>query len=215
MNRDILQRVANAIEDLGDGQSARSQGKPLLLLTAPRAGYGKTHLLGRMAAVAESQAVAMPLVFRSDSNIEWAGVSREAVEVLRHLPGKDPGWPRLRELCAGIFASMVLRLIRDGRLPCANPDQAMRVLSNEPADLFKEGTAAKLIGDWLKKHYPQLRKPLIDLARSLPNAGAMEGWVDALFAGAHHGSMASLETVVALASGSRPAFELWLRLVTL
>ena len=215
MNRDILQRVANAIEDLGEGQHQGRQGKPLLLLTAPRAGYGKTHLLGRMAAVAESQAVAMPLVFRSDTDVSWAGVSREAVEILRHLPGKEQGWPRLRELCAGIFASMVLRLIRDGRLPCANPEQAMRVLASDPCDLFREGTAAKLIGDWLKKHYPQLRKALTDQARALPNAGSMDGWVDALFAGAHHGSMASLETVVALASGSRAAFELWLRLVTL
>ncbi|MDB6075385.1 MAG: hypothetical protein JWO89_3025 [Verrucomicrobiaceae bacterium] len=215
MNRDILQRVANAIEDLGEGQSQGRQGKPLLLLTAPRAGYGKTHLLGRMAAVAESQAVAMPLVFRSDSEVSWSGVSREAVEILRQLPGKQTGWPRLRELCAGIFASMVMRLIRDGRLPCANAEQAMRVLSQEPCDLFREGTSAKLIGDWLKKHFAQLRKPLSDLARSLPNAGPMEAWVDALFAGAHHGSMTALETVVSLASGSRAAFELWLRLVTL
>ncbi len=215
MNRDILQRVANAIEDLGEGQSQGRQGKPLLLLTAPRAGYGKTHLLGRMAAVAESQAVAMPLVFRSDSEVSWAGVSREAVEILRQLPGKEAGWPRLRELCAGIFASMVMRLIRDDRLPCANPEQAMRVLSHEPCDLFREGTSAKLIGDWLKKHFSQLRKPLAELARALPNAGPMEAWVDALFAGAHHGSMTSLETVVSLASGSRASFELWLRLVTL
>ncbi len=215
MNRDILQRVANAIEELGEERSPGRQGKPLLLLTAPRAGYGKTHLLGRMAAVAESQAVAMPLVFRSDSEVSWACVSHEAVEILRQLPGKEAGWPRLRELCAGIFASMVMRLIRDGRLPCANPEQAMRVLSHEPGDLFRDGTSARLIGDWLKKHYSQLRKPLAEMARSLPNAGPMEAWVDALFAGAHHGSMASLETVVALASGSRGAFELWLRLVTL
>lgn len=214
MNRDILQRVANAIEELGDSRGGKA-GKPLLLLTAPRAGYGKTHLLGRVAAVADAQAVAMPLVFRSDTDISWGGVSREALEVLKHLPGKDPGWSRLRELCAGIFAAMVLKLIRDGRLPCANPEQAMRVLGTEPSDLFREDTAARLIGDWLKKHYTQLRKPLTDLARGLPNAGAMDVWVDALFAGAHHGSPASLETVVSLASGSRPAFELWLRLVTL
>ena len=183
MNRDVFQRVANAIEDLGDRDGHGRSGKPLLLLTAPRAGYGKTHLLGRMAAVAESQAVAVPLVFRSDADVTWAGVSQEAVEVLRHLPGKTPGWSRLREICAGIFASMVLRLIRDGRLPGANQQQDIRVLYADPTDLFREGTTAKMIGDWLKKHYPQLRKPLTDMARSLPNAGVMEGWVDALFAG--------------------------------
>lgn len=215
MNRDILSRVANAIEDLGEAQIPNKHGKPLLLLTAPRAGYGKTHLLGRMAAVAESQAVAMPLVFRSDTELSWAGVSREAVEVLRHLPGREQGWPRLRELSAGIFAAMVLKLIRDGRLPCANPEQAVRVLGTDPSDLFKEGTPARMIGDWLKKHYAQLRKPLADQARELPNAGAMDAWVDALFSAAYHGTPTALETVVSLASGSRAAFELWLRLIGL
>ncbi len=215
MNRDVFQRVANAIEDLGEGDGHGRSGKPLLLLTAPRAGYGKTHLLGRMAAAAEAQAVAMPLIFRPDADVTWPVVGHEAVEVLRHLPSRTPGWARLREICAGVFASMVLRLIRDGRLPCANPQQAMRVLSSEPADLFRENTSAKMIGDWLKKHYGQLRKPLTELALALPDATGMEAWVDALFAGAHHGSATALEAVVGMASGSRRTFELWLRLVTL
>lgn len=210
MNRDVVQQVASALEDL-----SAKPGKPLLLLTAPRAGYGKTHLLGRVAAATGDQAVAMPLVFRSDTEVSWSGISFEAVEVLRRLPGRYQEWPRLREACAGIFATLVLRLIKSGKLPCANRDQAIRVLSADPTELFREGTPAKLIGDWLRKHFGQLRRPLADLARDVPGSGVMDSWMDALFACAHHGSAASMDTVVQLATGSREAFLLWLRLVAL
>jgi hypothetical protein len=210
LNRDVVQQVAGALEEL-----AAKPGKPLLLLTAPRAGYGKTHLLGRVAAATGDQAVAMPLVFRSDSEVTWTGISFEAVEILRRLPGHYQEWSRLRETCAGIFATLVLRLIKTGKLPCANRDQAMRVLSLDPTELFRDGTPAKLIGDWLRKHFGQLRHPLAELARDIPGSGVMDGWMDALFACAHHGTPASMDTVVQLATGSREAFLLWLRLVAL
>lgn len=209
LNQDVVERIANAVEDL----SVSSQQKPLLLLTAPRAGYGKTHLLGRVAAAADHQSVAIPLVFRSDHEVTWSGVTHEAIDALRLLPGRFAGWSRLREVCTGIFASLVVRLIREGRLPCANRDQAIRVLQNDPTELFRDGTQARLIGDWLRKHFSQLRKPLCEAAASLPGAGLMDGWVDALFAHANHGTEASAQSIVQLASGSREAFELWLRLV--
>lgn len=210
LNRDVVERVADAVEDL-----AATPGKPLLLLTAPRAGYGKTHLLGRVAAAAEAQSVAIPLMFRSDVEVTWQSVSVEALETLRQMPGKNEGWSRLREICTGIFASLIVRLIRSGRLPCANREQAMKVLADDPTALFRDNTSAKLIGDWLRKHYAQLRKPLAELAREVPGSGPMEGWVDALFAAAHHGTPPTCDQVVQLGSGSREAFILWLKLVAL
>lgn len=210
LNRDVVQRVAEAVEDL-----AAAPGKPLLLLTAPRAGYGKTHLLGRVAAAAGNQSVAMPLMFRSDVEVTWSAVSLEALETLRQMPGRVEDWPRLREICTGIFTSLIVRLIRSGRLPCANREQAMKVLSEDPTALFREGSSAKLIGDWLRKHFGQLRKPLAELARQVPGAGVMDGWVDALFAASNHGTPPAFDEVVKLASGSREAFALWLRLVAL
>lgn len=210
LNHDVVQRVASAVEELH-----ASPQKPLLLLTAPRAGYGKTHLLGRVAAVADAQSVAMPLIFRSDVEVTWASVSEECLGALRMLPARTPGWTKLREICAGVFATLVVRLIREGRLPCANKDQAISVLSSDPSDLFREGTQARLIGDWLRKHYGQLRKPIADIASELPGAGVMDAWIDALYAHAIHGNAASADPVVQMATGSRESFELWLRMVSL
>lgn len=210
LNRDVVDRVAGAVQELGT-----PVGKPLLLLTAPRAGYGKTHLLGRVAAAAADQGVAMPLAFRSDMEVGWPTVSLEALDILRRQPAQMAGWSRLQEICTGIFSSLVIRLIRNGRLPCANQDQAIRVLSGSPGELFREGSQARLIGDWLRKHYGQLRKPMAEMARQVPGAAQADIWVDALFACAHHGTAASVDSVVQMASGSREAFFLWLRMVTL
>lgn len=210
LNRDVVERVAGAVQELGT-----AMGKPLLLLTAPRAGYGKTHLLGRVAATAADQGVAMPLAFRSDMDVGWSAVSVEALDILRRQPAQIAGWSRLQEICSGIFSSLVIRLIRSGRLPCANQDQAIRVLSGSPGELFREGSQARLIGDWLRKHYGQLRKPMAEIARQVPGATQADIWVDALFACAHHGTAASVDSVVQMATGSREAFFLWLRMVTL
>lgn len=210
LNRDVVERVAGAVQELGT-----AVGKPLLLLTAPRAGYGKTHLLGRVAAAAADQGVAMPLAFRSDMDLGWPAVSVEALDILRRQPAQIAGWSRLQEICSGIFSSLVIRLIRSGRLPCANQDQAIRVLSGSPGELFREGSQARLIGDWLRKHYGQLRKPMAEIARQLPGATNADVWVDALFACAHHGTSTSVDSVVQMASGSREAFFVWLRMVAL
>jgi len=210
LNRDVVERVAGAVQELGS-----SVGKPLLLLTAPRAGYGKTHLLGRVAAAASDQGVAMPLAFRSDMELGWPAISLEALDILRRQPARIAGWSRLQEICTGIFSSLVVRLIRSGKLPCANQEQAIRVLSGSPVDLFREGSQARLIGDWLRKHYGQLRKPMAELVRLVPGVSNADTWVDALFACAHHGTQASVDSVVQMAAGSRESFFLWLRLVAL
>lgn len=215
MHREVLGRVGDAIEDLGEREGASRTGRPLLLLTAPRAGYGKTHLLGRVAAHAQGRAVAMPVIFRPDTEVAWSSVSAEAMEALRLLETNADGWSKLREICAGVFSSLVSRLVREGRLPCANAEQALKVLSGDPKELFREGHGARIIGEWLRKNFGLLRKPLADTARAVPGATHMDAWVEALFACALHGTPASVEGVVQLATASRPSFLLWLNLVAM
>ena len=78
MNADLLRQLTSAVDERAGPQ----RGQPLLLLTAPRAGYGKTHLLGRMAAAAEDQAVIVPVAFRSGDAVDWKSVARRGVEAM-------------------------------------------------------------------------------------------------------------------------------------
>jgi hypothetical protein len=215
MHREVLGRVGDAIEELGEREGASRTGRPLLLLTAPRAGYGKTHLLGRVAAQAQGRAVAMPVIFRPDTEISWPTISSEAVEALRLLETPADGWSKLREICAGVFASLVSRLVREGRLPCANAEQALKVLAGDPKELFRDGHGARIIGEWLRKNFGLLRKPLAETARNVPGANHTDAWVEALFACALHGTPASVDGVVQLATASRQSFLLWLNLVAM
>lgn len=215
MHREVLSRVGEAIEELDEREGASPTGRPLLLLTAPRAGYGKTHLLGRVAAQTMGRAVAMPVIFRPDAEVSWSTVSSEALEALRMLETNADGWSKLREICAGVFASLVSRLVREGRLPCANAEQALKVLAGDPKELFREGHGARIIGEWLRKNFGLLRKPLAETARGVPGASHMDAWVEALFACALHGTPASVDGVVQLATASRQSFMLWLNLAAI
>jgi hypothetical protein len=214
LNREVLSHISDAVEDFTADAGHGQGGRPLLLLTAPRAGYGKTHLIGRMAALTRGRVLALPLIFRPDDEISWQGVATEATNALRGMNADRPGWCRLREMSAGIFASLVAKLVQEGRLPCANQEQALRVLAADPKDLFIDGVSARAIGEWLRRNFSQLRKPLADAARPLMKTCNAEAWVDGLFAAAQHGSDASLNSLQQQIVGSRQSFLHWLALVS-
>jgi len=216
MNRDVVSQIATAIDER-QHLTGRAAGSPLMLLTAPRAGYGKTHLLGRVAAATGGQVTLVPLAFRLEDEIGRAAVALRGIEALNRAAGMRAGWSRLREVCAGVCATLLLRLIKDGRLPCANPDQAVRVLSTDPGEIFAAQGSARLIGDWLRKHIAQLRKPLADTALELlghANVADLEKWVQALLAVASDGDSRSVDALRTLATGGAgEGCEMWLRLL--
>ncbi len=152
LHQDSLTRLTDAI----DAGSAAA-GQPLMLLTAPRAGYGKTHLLGRVAAASGHQYLLLPLAFRSGDSVNLATVGRRTMEALAAADSDRPGWSRLREACCGVCAVVLRRMIESGDLPCANPDQAKRVVTQSPAEVFDQQGAARVIGNWLLQHAEELK----------------------------------------------------------
>jgi hypothetical protein len=185
----------------------------LLLLKAPRAGFGKTRLLGDAVTDSGEHLVPLALKFHPESELTWPSVSRELLEELKHSSTEQEDWSKLRELTAGIFVSFVVKLIEEGKLPCANKEQAVQILSARPAELFQEGTAANLIGEWLKRHFNALRKPLVEAAERVPRVSDAEPWMEALFAHASLGSPASASMLVDLVASSRQNVLQFLRLV--
>ena len=216
LNRETLDRLTDAIDER-QRTAGRAAGQPLMLLTAPRAGYGKTHLLGRLAEASGRGVVLLPLAFRLDDEIGWPATAFRACEALARAPGRRPGWSRLREVSAGVCAALLLRLIEGGKLPCANPEQAMRVLASDPSEIFSETGSARLIGEWLRKHVSQLRKPLADTAAQMSGVsqGDLEEWIQAFLNHAGTGDGKSSASLSALASADRLSCEVWLRLLAL
>lgn len=212
MNADLLRQLTTTVDERAGPQ----RGQPLVLLTAPRAGYGKTHLLGRLAAAAGEQAVIVPVAFRSGDPVNWQSVARRGIEAMDRAETGTADWSKLRQACGGIVASLLRRLIEDGRLPCANPDQAVRVLSGSVEDIFDPNGQAHLIGQWLMKHASQLRKPLAErVGRHLgiANAAEAEDWFQTVYDLGTQGQSQSVAMLKELATDHVEGCQRLLRLL--
>ncbi|MCB1212019.1 MAG: hypothetical protein KDK97_22040, partial [Verrucomicrobiales bacterium] len=214
MNADLLRQLTTTVDE----RAGQQRGQPLVLLTAPRAGYGKTHLLGRLAAAADEQAVIVPVAFRSGDPVNWHSVARRGIEAMDRAETGTPGWSKLRQACSGVVASLLRRLIEDGRLPCANPEQAMRVLSGSVEDIFDPNGQAHLIGQWLMKHASQLRKPLAErIGRQLAivNPAEAEDWFQTVYDLGTQGESQSTAMLKELATSHIEGCQRLLRLLAI
>ena len=217
LNGDILGQLTTTIDER-QSSAGRAGGQPLLLLTAPRAGYGKTHLLGRLAAAANGQVVLVPLAFRLEDEIGISAVAVRGMESMARAEASREGWTKLREACAGVCAALVRRLIENGTLPCANPEQALRVLGGDPVEVFDVNGSARLIGDWVRRFEGQLRKPMTEQAMKRVPAipSALESWVNAMLNHALDGGMSHMAVLRMLAANeSNEGPVTWLRLLGL
>ncbi|RBP44455.1 hypothetical protein DES53_104276 [Roseimicrobium gellanilyticum] len=169
-----------------------SEGR-VTLLNAPRAGHGKTHLLGRVARRLQEEAIVAGLPWTSLEGLGWSASGRGILQDLARA-GKNP--TLLQRVGGGVLATMLRRLIQTGRIPSTDPVQALRVLSQDPMDLFLEGKSASVIGSWFRRHFEQLAKPLAECAGP-DGSDAMEGWLRGLF---HYLENPSATAVVALES---------------
>ena len=159
-----------ALEDL---HILQAEGR-IVLLSAPRAGHGKTHLLGRVAHRLTGQAVIATVPWHSADDVSWAGCGAGVLHDL--ATGAAHGTATLQTVCGGVLATLLRRLIQTGRIPSTDPAQALRVLADDPMELFKEGGNARVIGDWFRRHFDQLRKPLADIS-NVDGSGAVEDWL--------------------------------------
>lgn len=217
LNVDILGQLTTTIDER-QSSVGRAGGQPLLLLTSPRAGYGKTHLLGRLATAAGGQVVLVPLAFRLEDEIGISAVAVRGLESMARAETPRAGWTKLREACAGVCAALVRRLIETGTLPCANPEQALRVLNDDPVEIFDVNGSARLIGDWVRRFDGQLRKPMTEQAMKRVPAipAALESWVDAMLNHALDGGMSKMAVLRMLAADETNEGPVtWLRLLGL
>lgn len=210
LQADLLEEILDTLE----GQ----RGAPLMLLTAPRAGYGKTHLLGRIVKEVDKHAVIVPISFRSRDALSWATVSWRGIDSLLESELATPGWSRLREASAQVVMLLVRQLIEQGKLSCTNPSQALDVLKGSARAIFDRQGQARRIGEWLAAHREGLSHSLSAIAaQQLPQGvERLQDWMTALLRQALEGELAGVAEMQDLCSAdpnaSAPA---WLSLLGL
>ena len=154
-----------------------------VLLRAPRAGHGKTHLLSRIQHQLGSTHEFVPLHAAFGSRIDAASVTDDTLRrLVRQLPASG-GLTVLDLMSRRLFASALQPLVASGEVPCQDREGALTALRNRPIETFDFHHPNAVTAHWARENFEVLGQRLsLELAQraNLPVSG-VAFWVDVLF----------------------------------
>lgn len=154
-----------------------------ILLRAPRAGHGKTHLLSRIQHHLGSSHEFIPLHAAFGCQIDAATVIDDSLRrLLRPLPASG-GLCVLDLVTRRLFASALQPLVGSGEVPCQDREGALTALRTRPIETFDFHHPNAVTAHWARENFEVLGQRLsVELSQrcGLP-AREVAFWVDALF----------------------------------
>jgi hypothetical protein len=154
-----------------------------ILLRAPRAGHGKTHLLSRIQHQLGSSHEFIPLHAAFGCQIDASTVIDDTLRrLLRPLPASG-GLCVLDLVARRLFASALQPLVSSGEVPCQDRDGALTALRSRPIETFDFHHPNAVTAHWTRENFEVLGQRLsMELAQrcDLP-VREVAFWVDALF----------------------------------
>jgi hypothetical protein len=154
-----------------------------ILLRAPRAGHGKTHLLSRIQHHLGSSHEFIPLHAAFGCQIDAASVIDDTLRrLLRPLPASG-GLCVLDLVTRRLFATALQPLVGSGEVPCQDREGALTALRTRPIETFDFHHPNAVTAHWARENFEVLGQRLsVELAQrcGLP-AREVAFWVDALF----------------------------------
>lgn len=159
-------------------------GSNVVLLKAPRAGYGKSHLLAVLREkLAETSHVLAP-AYDLEREFRWSALFWDTLSDLHESALPLAPLTRLDQLARELFGMVNGELIREKRVPCSNPEAAMHALRTRSLELFDLNDPRQAVGRWFAEHFERLL-PVTSVA--LAKFGSMKpeaaaGWLRALCA---------------------------------
>jgi hypothetical protein len=154
-----------------------------VLLRAPRAGHGKTHLLSRIQHQLGSTHEFIPLHPAFGCRIDALSVIDDALRrLLRPLPASG-GLCVLDLVTRRLFASALQPLVASGEVPCQDREGALAALRARPIETFDFHHPNAVTAHWARENFEVLGQRLsMELAQrcELP-IREISFWVSALF----------------------------------
>ncbi len=154
-----------------------------ILLRAPRAGHGKTHLLARIQHFLGSTHEFIPLHPAFGCRIDAASVTDDALRrLVRPLPASG-GLCVLDLVTRRLFAAALQPLVGSGEVPCQDREGALSALRTRPIETFDFHHPNAVTAHWARENFEVLGQRLsLELAQrcGLP-VREVAFWVDALF----------------------------------
>ncbi len=154
-----------------------------ILLRAPRAGHGKTHLLSRIQHQLGGNYEFIPLLSAFGSRIDASTVLDDTLRrLVRQLPASG-GLCLLDLVTRRLFASALQPLVSSGEVPCQDREGALTALRTRPIETFDFHHPNAITAHWAQENFEVLGQRLaLELAQrcGLP-VREVAFWVDALF----------------------------------
>jgi hypothetical protein len=154
-----------------------------ILLRAPRAGHGKTHLLSRIQHQLGVSHEFIPLHAAFGSRIDAASVIDDTLRrLVRQLPAAG-GLCVLDLVTRRLFAAALQPLVGSGEVPCQDREGALTALRARPVETFDFHHPNAVTAHWARENFEVLGQRLsLELAQrcGLP-VREIAFWVDALF----------------------------------
>ncbi len=154
-----------------------------ILLRAPRAGHGKTHLLSRIQHHLGASHEFIPLHAAFGCQIDAATVIDDALRrLLRPLPASG-GLCVLDLVTRRLFAAALQPLVGSGEVPCQDREGALAALRSRPIETFDFHHPNAVTAHWAQENFEVLGQRLsVELAqRGDLQIREVAFWVDALF----------------------------------
>ena len=143
----------------------------LVLLTAPRAGFGKTHLLKRLAEAGGDEQFSVPVVFNLERSVSWHACLDQVLHYCHRSRGQTGGVTLLSELARRIFANLNADLLSRGLVQCeGDPEEIARDLEQRAVEIYRLTEDSSSLGQWFLRNFESL---LPALSESLANRSGL------------------------------------------
>lgn len=154
-----------------------------ILLKAPRAGHGKTHLLTRIQHELGGTHEFIPLQAVAGSRIDAETVLDDTLRrLVRPLPAAG-GLTVLDLVARRLFSAALQPLVNSGEVPCQDRESALAALRNRPIETFDFHYPGAVTAHWARENF-ELLGPRLSAELSQSNGLSLREvsfWVDAMF----------------------------------
>ncbi|MGK0187903.1 MAG: hypothetical protein ACI9R3_003694 [Verrucomicrobiales bacterium] len=170
LHQEARQEFLDVIENLTSQSNLSGR---LVLLTASRAGFGKTHLLHRLQEL-HSSVLMLPLQFDLERSVSWQAGMEQVLHRCHSSVTETEGISVLSACNRTLFAMLNADLIQHGLVDCEDDDKTgtLEALQQRAIEIFDLTEASSAMSQWFLRNFEALLPTLSEAAARLSGISA-------------------------------------------